>query len=220
MSMIETNIRQIEEEIRPSNARLIVVSKYRPLEEIQQAYDCGQRAFAENRVQSLLERRESLPSDCEWHLIGSLQTNKVKYISEFITLIHSVDSLKLAQEIDKQAQKQGRCIDVLLQTRVAQEDSKQGVPPDEFPDFVSALLKDPLPGIRIRGIMGMASFVEDTQQIHQEFSEIETLFNETKHRFFSNDALFSELSIGMSGDYRLALQHGATLVRIGSAIFQ
>jgi pyridoxal phosphate enzyme (YggS family) len=167
-----------------------------------------------------LERREALPSDCEWHLIGSLQTNKVKYISEFITLIHSVDSLKLAQEIDKQAQKQGRCIDILLQTRVAQEDSKQGVPPNEFPDFVSALLKDPMPGIRIRGIMGMASFVEDTQQIHQEFSAIETLFNETKHRFFSNDALFSELSIGMSGDYRLALQHGATLVRIGSAIFQ
>lgn len=218
--MIEANIRQIEEEIRPSKARLIVVSKYRPVEEIQQAYDCGQRAFAENRVQSLLERKEALPADCEWHLIGSLQTNKVKYISEFITLIHSVDSLKLAQEIDKQAQKQGRCIDILLQTRVAQEESKQGVPPHEFPDFVNALLKEPLKGIRIRGIMGMASFVEDTQQIHKEFSEIETLFKQIKHRFFSKDALFSELSIGMSGDYRLALQHGATLVRIGSAIFQ
>lgn len=220
MHMIEANIRQIEEEIRPSKAKLIVVSKYRPLEEIQQAYDCGQRAFAENRVQSLLERKEALPADCEWHLIGSLQTNKVKYISEFISLIHSVDSLKLAQEIDKQAQKQGRCIDILLQTRVAQEDTKQGVPPNEFPDFVNALLKEPMKGIRIRGIMGMASFVEDTDQIHQEFSEIQTLFNEIKHRFFSNDALFSELSIGMSGDYRLAMQHGATLVRIGSAIFQ
>ncbi len=220
MRKIEENIRRIKKELEGHPTQLIVVSKYRELSEIQEAYQTGQRLFAENRVQALLERREHLPEDIQWHLIGHLQTNKVKYIAGFISLIHSVDSVKLAQEIHKEALKNGRIIEVLLQTHVAQEESKHGVAPEDFGNFVQELHDLNLSGIRIRGIMGMASFVEDPQQIHSEFARIQTLFNEIKHRFFQNDALFTELSIGMSGDYRLALEHGASLVRIGSAVFQ
>ncbi len=220
MRKIEENIRRIKKELEGHPTQLIVVSKYRDLAEIQEAYQTGQRLFAENRVQALLERREHLPEDIQWHLIGHLQTNKVKYIAGFISLIHSVDSIKLALEIHKEALKNGRVIEVLLQTHVAQEESKHGVTPENFVKFVQELQDLDLSGIRIRGIMGMASFVEDPGQIHTEFAKIQSLFKEIKHRFFENDALFNELSIGMSGDYRIALEHGASLVRIGSAVFQ
>ena len=220
MQKIEDNITRIHSELQQSNAQLIVVSKYRSVEDIESVYQTGQRKFAENRVQPLLERFESLPKDIEWHLIGHLQTNKVKYIAPFIKFIHSVDSLKLAQEINKQALKHNRQIDVLLQTHVAQEESKFGVPPIEFENFVDSLMKSPFEGIRFRGIMGMASFTSNSQQVNHEFELIHTLFKQIKHRFFENDALFNELSIGMSGDYQHALKHGATMVRIGSAIFE
>ena len=220
MQKIEDNIRRIHLELQQSKAQLIVVSKYRSIEDIERVYQTGQRKFAENRVQPLLERYESLPKDIEWHLIGHLQTNKVKYIAPFIKFIHSVDSVKLAEEINKQALKHNKQIDILLQTHVAQEESKFGVPPSEFENFVTELTLNPLDGIRIRGIMGMATFTTNTEQINNEFQQINDLFKKIKHRFFENDALFYELSIGMSGDYKHALQHGATMVRIGSAIFE
>lgn len=220
MQKIEDNIRRIHLELQQSKAQLIVVSKYRSIEDIERVYQTGQRKFAENRVQPLLERYESLPKDIEWHLIGHLQTNKVKYIAPFIKFIHSVNSVKLAEEINKQALKHNKQIDILLQTHVAQEESKFGVPPSEFENFVTELTLNPLDGIRIRGIMGMATFTTNTEQINNEFQQINDLFKKIKHRFFENDALFNELSIGMSGDYTHALQHGATMVRIGSAIFE
>lgn len=220
MQKIEDNIRRIQLELKQNEVQLIVVSKYREISEIQAAYNSGQRVFAENRVQALLEREESLPKDIKWHLIGHLQTNKVKYIAPFIHVIHSVDSLKLAEEINKQAIKHNRQIDILLQTHVAQEESKFGIPPENFDGFVEALLENKLSGIKIRGIMGMATFTDNTAIIHHEFDRIETLFKTIKHRYFQNDASFNELSIGMSGDYRIAMEHGATMVRIGSAIFE
>ena len=220
MQKIEDNIRRIQSELQQSETQLIVVSKYRTFEEIEAAYQTGQRIFAENRVQPLLERQENLPKDIEWHLIGHLQTNKVKYIAPFISMIHSVDSYKLAEEINKQALKNNKTIDVLLQTHVAQEESKFGVAPDVFIPFVQSIVEGNLGGLRVRGIMGMASFTENEAQIHREFDQINTLYKQTKHRFYQNDALFNELSIGMSCDYRIALEHGSTMVRIGSAIFE
>ena len=190
MQKIEDNIRRIHLELQQSKAQLIVVSKYRSIEDIERVYQTGQRKFAENRVQPLLERYESLPKDIEWHLIGHLQTNKVKYIAPFIKFIHSVDSVKLAEEINKQALKHNKQIDILLQTHVAQEESKFGVPPSEFENFVTELTLNPLDGIRIRGIMGMATFTTNTEQINNEFQQINDLFKKIKHRFFENDALF------------------------------
>lgn len=220
MQKIEDKIRRIQLELAQNQVQLIVVSKYRDISEIQAAYNCGQRVFAENRVQALLERVEMLPKDIQWHLIGHLQTNKVKYIAPFIQTIHSVDSLKLAEEINKHALKNERQIDILLQTHVAQENSKFGIAPEHFETFVESLLENQLSGIRIRGIMGMATFTDDTTQIHSEFERIESLFKKIKHRYFQNVALFNELSIGMSGDYHIAMEHGATMVRIGSAVFE
>ena len=183
MQKIEDNIRRIHLELQQRKAQLIVVSKYRSIEDIERVYQTGQRKFAENRVQPLLERYESLPKDIEWHLIGHLQTNKVKYIAPFIKFIHSVDSVKLAEEINKQALKHNKQIDILLQTHVAQEESKFGVPPSEFENFVTELTLNPLDGIRIRGIMGMATFTTNTEQINNEFQQINDLFKKIKHRF-------------------------------------
>lgn len=219
MTSIAENIQRIKQEL-PSTTKLIVVSKYRSIEEIQKAYDAGQRHFAENRVQALLERKDELPQDIHWHLIGHLQTNKVKYIADFIYCIHSVDSLKLAKEINKQAQKSGRQISILVQTHVAEEESKFGVSPEEFIPFIESLLDAHLDQIKINGIMGMATFTDSKEQISKEFAQISQLQSDVQQTFGNKDLSFSEKSIGMSGDYLIAVKHGSTMVRIGSAVFK
>ena len=219
MSSIAENLARINGELPPTT-KLIVVSKYREIREIKEAYDAGQRHFAENRVQALLERKELLPSDIKWHLIGHLQTNKVKYIAEFIHCIHSVDSLKLAKEIDKQAAKFKRRISVLLQTHVAQEESKFGITPVNFPSFVQELNQLELQHIAIDGIMGMATFTENTDLISSEFEQIRAIQNNILSNKLNGEHPFNECSVGMSGDYLIAIEHGSTMVRIGSAIFK
>lgn len=220
MSRIAENINQIKKQL-PEYTQLIVVSKYRTIEEIQEAYRADQRIFAENRVQALLERKEKLPTDIEWHLIGHLQSNKVKFIAPFIEMIHSIDSMKLLREINKHAQENNRIIKVLIQVHVAQEDSKFGLPPNELNDFWQTYLneKSSLNHISICGMMGMASFTENRSQISDEFSQIHSLYNTAKNTYFFNDENFKELSIGMSSDYDIATAHGSTLVRVGSKVF-
>ena len=220
MSRIAENIDQIKKQL-PESTQLIIVSKYREIQEIQEAYNSGQRIFAENRVQALLERREQLPTDIEWHLIGHLQTNKVKYIAPFIEMIHSVDSIKLLKEINKQAAANNRIINVLIQLHVAQEDSKFGIPPAHLPQFWSEFNaeKASLLNIQICGLMGMASLTDDTVQISNEFSLIQKLFIDAKENIFNDSPTFCELSIGMSSDYHIATEHGSTFVRVGTAVF-
>lgn len=215
---IQQNLQQIEQQL-PNSCKLIVVSKYRTLEEIQAAYDCGQRIFAENRVQALLERFEALPKDIQWHLIGHLQTNKVKYIAPFIAMIHSVDSVKLLQTIQQEAAKNHRNIDVLIQLHVAEEETKFGMDIQEATEFFQQFQPENFPNIRICGIMAMASFTEDTNQIHREFSSVESFFKQTAQIHSSKLSHFKELSIGMSGDFAIAIQHGSTYVRIGTRVF-
>ena len=215
--MIAANIQRIQQQL--GDSRLVVVSKFRSIPEIRTAYDVGQRLFAENRVQALLERREQLPADIEWHLIGHLQTNKVKFIAPFISMIHSVDSPKLLQEIQKEAEKNGRVIPVLMQVHIAMEETKFGWDSTELNSFLRTAEFKNMGNISIAGLMGMATLTADEQQIRREFSGIKNLFDKLKNEFFSSDNNFKELSIGMSSDYLLALENGSTMVRIGSAIF-
>ncbi len=216
--MIAANIQRILTQL--GDSQLIVVSKFRTVPEIRTAYDAGQRLFAENRVQALLERREQLPADIEWHLIGHLQSNKVKFIAPFISMIHSVDSAKLLGEIQKEAEKNGRIIPVLLQVHIAMEETKFGWDENELLDFLRSDLWRKMPNISITGLMGMATLTADAQQIRREFSGIKNLFDKLKTEFFSNQPAFRELSIGMSSDYLLALEYGSSMVRIGTAIFE
>lgn len=215
---IQHNLNQIQAQLTP-NCKLIVVSKYRSLEEIEAAYQGQQRIFAENRVQALMERYEALPKDIEWHLIGHLQTNKVKYIAPFISMIHSVDSVKLLQTIEQEASKNQRIIDVLIQLFVADEETKFGMDIHEASGFFQQYQPEQFPHVRICGVMAMASFTENQQQIHQEFEQVHTFFNQIQSQFASKLPHFKEISIGMSGDYPIALQHGSTFVRIGTKVF-
>lgn len=218
MSRIADNLKQIQQEL--GSATLIVVSKYREIAEIQEAYNAGQRKFAENRVQPLLERKEALPQDIEWHLIGHLQTNKVKFIAPFISMIHSVDSAKLLGEIQKYAQLHARTIDCLLQLHVAQEETKFGMNEEEFRTFLESRIWEQMPNIRICGCMAMASLTDDEKQIAAEFAQVQALFLKAKTAYFAEHPEFKELSIGMSSDFKIAIAHGSTMVRIGSAVFQ
>lgn len=223
MNRIAENIRRIQDDLPPST-RLIVVSKYRSVEEIEQCYQAGIRVMAENRVQALLERKEVLPEDIQWHLIGHLQTNKVKYIAEFISMIHSVDSLKLLLEINRYGIQFNRKIPVLIQVHIAQEESKFGLDPADLNDFFKSvqalLIENTLQGVEICGLMSMATFTDNTDQIRKEFNEIKLLFDRIKTEYFSDTDSFQELSIGMSGDYKIAIEFGSTLVRVGTAVFE
>lgn len=203
----------------PEHVTLIAVSKTKPVSAIQEAYNAGQRHFGENKVQEMSDKFPQLPKDIHWHLIGHLQTNKVKYIAPFVSLIHSVDSIKLLQEINKQAIKNNRVIDCLLQFHVAEEESKFGLSLEDAKDLLDSELYRELKNIRIVGIMGMASFTEDSNQIHQEFRELRSIFDELKNNFFSVQNSFKEISMGMSGDYQIAIEEGSTMVRVGSSIF-
>ncbi|MBK7958568.1 MAG: YggS family pyridoxal phosphate-dependent enzyme [Bacteroidetes bacterium] len=200
-----------------SNAKLIAVSKYQSLEDIRALYDIGQRDFAENRVQSLLERRESLPEDIRWHLIGHLQTNKVKSIVSFVSMIHAVDSQKLLEAIQAEAAKMNRQMNVLLQMHVAREETKFGLDETELFEIIALYQKGNYPNIQLCGMMGMATNSDDESIVSNEFAHIQALFSKVKMQL--NNEAFCELSIGMSGDYRIALKHGATMIRVGSLLF-
>lgn len=211
--------RRITQELDKYGAKLVAVSKTKPVTDIQSLYNEGQRIFGENKVQELTGKYEQLPKDIQWHLIGHLQTNKVKYIAPFVSLIHSVDSLKLLQEIDKQAQKNNRSIDCLLQIYIADEETKFGLSADELHQLLSSTEYQNLQHVRICGLMGMATNTDDEAQIESEFATLKQLHTEVKAQYFATATHFTELSMGMSSDYHLALKHGATLVRVGSVIF-
>lgn len=219
---IASEILRIQDELKPFATQLIVVTKTRSIAELSETYATGTRDFGENRVQEMVEKQAQLPADIRWHQIGHLQTNKVKYIAPFVHLIHSVDSLKLLKEINAQAQKNNRTIDCLLQMFIAQEETKFGLDETEL----GGLLTDPMFGelshIRIVGLMGMASFTADQAQITREFQSLQATFQRMQADKIGEETglvQWKELSMGMSGDYLLAAQHGSTLVRVGSAIF-
>jgi pyridoxal phosphate enzyme (YggS family) len=216
--MIKEQLQKINEVI-PPNVLLIAVSKTKPNEDLLEAYDAGQRHFGENKVQELCEKWHSLPKDIHWHIIGHLQTNKVKFIAEFIHLIHAVDSLKLLQEIDKQAKKYERVIPCLLQFHIAKEESKFGLSISEAEVLLQTSVYASLTNIRIAGVMGMASFVDDEQQITNEFNELAHIYATLKNNYFKDVDSFREISMGMSGDYPIAIKAGSTMIRVGSTIF-
>ncbi|MCP1385341.1 YggS family pyridoxal phosphate-dependent enzyme [Runella salmonicolor] len=213
MSIAE-NIQRIKAEIAP-NARLIAVTKTKPVEMLMEAYEAGFKRYGENKVQEMVTKYEQMPKDIEWHLIGHLQTNKVKYIAPFVALIHSVDSFKLLQEINKQAAKNNRIIDCLLQIFIAQEETKFGLSEDEANELLASDEFKALKNVRIVGLMGMASNTENEDQVRHEFRGLKQFFDSLR----ASHASMTELSMGMSGDYLLAVQEGSTLVRVGSAIF-
>lgn len=216
---IADNINNLKNETGHSNVKLIAVSKTKPVEVLQEAYNAGQRVFGENNVQELVEKQGQLPKDIEWHLIGHLQTNKVKYIASFINLIHSVDSLKLLQEIDKQAAKNNRIIDCLLQIYIADEETKFGLGFDEAIELLRSEGFTTLQHVRIVGLMGIATNTENQKQLKDEFYELHTFFDGVKASFFRKEDSFKELSIGMSADYKIAIEEGSTMIRVGSLIF-
>lgn len=216
--MIAGKIRQIKESI-PEGVKLIAVSKTKPVSDILNGYNGGQRIFGENKVQELVDKYEALPKDIEWHLIGHLQTNKVKYIAPFVSLIHAVDSLKLLQEINKEAKKNNRIINCLLQFHIASEDTKFGLSFEEAEELLKDEAFFQLEHVNIVGVMGMASFTEDEDQIRDEFRTLYNYFQIIKSHYFKFNPDFKEISMGMSGDYLLAIEEGSTMVRVGSAIF-
>ena len=216
---ISTKINEFKLALKPKGVKLIAVSKTKPIAAIQEAYDAGQRVFGENHVQELVEKEGQLPKDIEWHLIGHLQSNKVKYIAPFVSLIHSVDSLKLAQEINKQGIKNNRVIDCLLQVYIADEETKFGLGYDELIELLRSEEFAALSHCRIVGLMGIATNTESQRQINEEFKELAVLFNGIKQSYFKDASYFKEISMGMSSDYELAIENGSTMVRIGSTIF-
>lgn len=201
----------------PPGVKLVAVSKFKPAKEIISAYNQGIRDFGENRPQELSSKYHELPGDIKWHFIGHLQTNKVKLIVDKVYLIHSVDSLKLLKEINKEAAKRGITVDILLQIYIASEESKQGLSKEELEEIL--IQRAGFGNIRIRGLMGMATFTEDSEKIRGEFRYLHYLFHEIKQAYFPGESSFSELSMGMSGDYIIAAEEGSTIVRIGSLIF-
>jgi hypothetical protein len=216
---ISDNLLKYKNEIEQQGVKLVAVSKNHPAEAVLEAYQAGQRVFGENLVQEMVDKQAQLPADIEWHLIGHLQSNKVKYIAPFVKLIESVDSLKLLQEIDKQAAKNNRVIDCLLQIYIADEDTKFGL---EYHDAIELLRSEAylaMKNVRIVGLMGIATNTDNEKNIQTEFNELKVLFNGIKASFFRKEDSFKELSMGMSADYQLAIAEGSTMVRIGSNIF-
>ncbi len=210
---------KIKADLAPSGTRLVAVSKTKPHSAIQELYDRGQRIFGENRVQELVEKEAALAKDIEWHMIGHLQTNKVKYIAPFVSLIHSIDSLKLLKEVNKQARRNERVIEVLLQFHISEEDTKFGLDLAEARELLDTEAYRDMEHIRIIGVMGMATFTHDQEQVRQEFRQLQQIFDQLKTQHFTDEEHFREISMGMSGDYLLAIDEGSTLVRIGSLLF-
>ncbi len=215
--MIQENIQKIQQTL-PANVLLLAVSKTKPESDIMQAYEIGCRDFGENKVQEMVGKYEHLPKDIRWHLIGHLQTNKVKYIASFVSLIHSVDSLNLLETIDKEAKKHNRVIPCLLQFHIATEETKFGLSLEEAETIVASPEFKNLKNIEIRGVMGMASFTDNTEQVRKEFQHLKSIFDTLRTKYFPVDS-FKEISMGMSEDYQIAVEEGSTIVRIGSSIF-
>ena len=216
--MIHTQLKQVQAQL-PEQVVLIAVSKTKPIADLQAAYDAGQRHFGENKVQEMVEKAQLLPNDIHWHLIGHLQTNKVKYMAGFVHLIHGVDSLKLLIEINKQAKKVNRIQGILLQFYIAQEDTKFGLDISEAQEILNSIEFQQLKHIRVCGVMGMASNTSNEKQVASEFRNLKQIFDELKTKYFPKQDTFKEISMGMSGDYQLAIANGSTMVRVGSKIF-
>jgi pyridoxal phosphate enzyme (YggS family) len=214
---IAKNIDAIKAEI--GDVKLIAVSKTKPASNIEAAYTHGQRAFGENKVQELTDKAEDLPKDIEWHMIGHLQRNKVKYIAPFVHLIHGVDSPRLLKEINKQGRKIERVIPVLLQMHIAEEESKFGLDKNELNELLSSEAFKEMNFVEVKGLMGMATFTEDEDKIRREFKSLKHIFEEVKAKYNDEKLNMTELSMGMSGDYKIAIEEGSTMVRVGSAIF-
>ncbi len=220
---IKNNLQTIKSQL-PENVTLVAVSKTKPVSDLIEAYEAGQRIFGENKIQEMTEKWEQMPKDIQWHMIGHVQTNKVKYMAEYVDLVHGVDSLKLLKEINKQAKKHNRIIDVLLQMHIAEEETKFGLDNDELDEILNQVQNDKksLENIRITGLMGMATFTENQTQIKKEFSHLKSIFDRLQTLQTlqtTNNYQPTTISMGMSGDYKLAIECGSTMVRIGSSIF-
>ncbi|MGQ3678229.1 MAG: YggS family pyridoxal phosphate-dependent enzyme [Tenacibaculum sp.] len=211
---IKENLQKIKSTL-PENVTLVAVSKTKPIADLQEAYDAGQRIFGENKIQEMVAKYDELPKDIKWHMIGHLQRNKVKYMAHFVDLIHGVDSFKTLKEINKQAKKHNRVINCLLQARIAKEDTKFGLPFTDIEDILASEEFKELKNVKIVGLMGMATFTDNQEQLQEEFSSLANFFNKNQEKYPD----LSILSMGMSGDYELAIQNGSTMVRIGSSIF-
>lgn len=216
MSQIQYNLNSIKSSL-PEHVTLVAISKTKPVIDIMEVYMEGHRIFGENKVQELIGKYEELPKDIKWHLVGHLQTNKVKYIVPFVSLIHSVDSLKLLAEINKQGEKTNRKVNVLLQIYIAKEETKFGLDENELEEILKQ--KDSLSHVQICGLMGMATNTDYEDIVRKEFKSLKDLFIKIKSQYFSNDPAFKEISMGMSGDYPIAIEEGSTMVRVGSSIF-
>jgi hypothetical protein len=218
MIQIEANIRLLKLQI-PTSVKLVAVSKTKPVSDIFEAYNTGHKCFGENRVQELLQKKDLLPHDIEWHLIGHLQTNKVKFVVPFISMIQSVDSFKLLKMIESESSRIHRINNCLLQIHIAREESKFGFSMTELHEMMQSEDFRKINSVRISGVMGMATFTDDNERIRKEFRYLTGCFNELKSKYFSDDREFKEISMGMSGDYKIAIGEGSTIVRIGSLIF-
>lgn len=216
--MIKDNLNKIRAMV-PSDVTLIAVSKTKPVSDLQEAYDAGQRIFGENKALEMRDKYQELPKDIQWHFIGHLQTNKIKYIAPFVTLIHSIDSLSLLEAVNKEALKNDRVIDCLLQFHIAQEDTKFGLDIDEAKQLLESENYKNQKNIRIVGVMGMATFTDEVTQIRNEFKTLKDIFDFLKVNYFKDNDSFKEISMGMSDDYPIAIEEGATMVRVGSKIF-
>ena len=215
---IKNNISDIYSSL-PDGVKLIAVSKFHHAETVKKAYDAGHKIFGESRVQELIVKQPALPEDIEWHFIGTLQTNKVKYIAPFISMIQSVDSLKLLYEINRQAEKNNRKIRILIEVHIAEEESKHGFSPDECRAIFTEGITAQLENVQICGLMGMATFTDDAGQVKREFGKLRSLFDEIRSMPATEKPIFTELSMGMSDDYKIAIENGSTMIRIGTAIF-
>ena len=215
---ISESIKKIQSEL-PPGVKLVAVSKFHPIERLMQAYDAGHRIFGESRVQEMVQKVPLMPADVEWHFIGHLQTNKVKYIAPYVSMIEAVDSLKLLKEIEKQGAKNNRVIDVLLELHIAEEETKYGLTLDACRQLLEEGEWRNMAHVRICGLMMMASYVEDEAQIRQEFRTAHNFFDEVKQRYFAESPYFTQRSWGMSHDYPIAVEEGSTMVRVGTAIF-
>jgi pyridoxal phosphate enzyme (YggS family) len=214
---IKDNLLQIQSTI-PTNVTLVAVSKTKPIADLMEAYDAGQRVFGENKIQEMTEKWGQMPKDIQWHMIGHVQTNKVKYMAEYVSLIHGVDSLKLLLEINKQATKHNRVIDCLLQIYIAEEETKFGLDEKELEEILQFVKNDKLQNIKVVGLMGMATFTDNQSQLKKEFLNLKSTFDKINSLSIVNYQL-SIISMGMSGDYKQAIECGSTMVRIGSSIF-
>jgi len=218
VSDIASNISKLKSEL-PDSVRLVAISKTKSIEEIFEAYNAGQRCFGENKAQELLAKKDALPADIEWHFIGHLQTNKIKYIVPFVSMIQSVDSVKLMTAINKEAAKIGKTVNCLLQLYIAEEETKFGFDMDELTSVFESQTLNNMNNVRICGVMGMASFTDNINQVRKEFAYLKECFDKLKTEYFNESSAFNEISMGMSDDYKIAIETGSTMVRIGGMVF-